>query len=260
MTFGTALRDWRTARRYSQLDLAAEAGVSQRHLSFLETGRSRPSREMVLHLSRVLDVPLRRRNDLLVAAGLAPEYPATPLEDDVMAPVRDALQIVVDGAEPNPAFIVDRLWTLRMTNAAARRLLPMLVDPASAAPVAGDPPNLLRLSLHPDGLRDAIVNFEQAAGAIVERVTREVSADPTDRALADLLDEVTAYPGVPSAGGEGDGGLVVPVHYRTDDLDLRLFTTIAVVGTPRDVTLDELRIEWLLPADEASRDALAALA
>jgi transcriptional regulator with XRE-family HTH domain len=259
MTFGTTLRDWRTSRRHSQLSLAVEAGVSQRHLSFLETGRARPSREMVLHLSRVLDVPLRGRNDLLVAAGLAPEYPKHPIDDDAMTGVRASLEFLLGAHEPNPAYVVDRLWNLVMANRAAQRLTPLLLGPD---PGPDGPPNLLRLTLRPGGLRDSIVNFEEAAAAIVDRLVRESRGDPTDRDLADLLDEVLAYPGVPRPGSspEPDGGLLVPIHYRTGDVDLKLFTTIAVIGTPRDVTLDELRLETLLPADRASAEMLDRLA
>ncbi|HSG79155.1 MAG TPA: helix-turn-helix transcriptional regulator [Acidimicrobiia bacterium] len=259
MSFGTTLRDWRTSRRHSQLSLATEAGVSQRHLSFLETGRARPSREMVLHLSRVLDVPLRGRNDLLVAAGLAPEYPSHRIDDDAVAGVRTSLEFLLGAHEPNPAYVIDRLWNLVMANRAAQRLTPLLLgtDPGS-----NGPPNLLRLTLRPGGLRDAIVNFEEAAAAIVDRLARESRGDPTDRELADLLDEVLAYPGVPAPGTSPgpDGGLLVPIHYRTEDVDLRLFTTISVVGTPRDVTLDELRLETLLPADRTSAGTLERLA
>ncbi len=214
---------------------------------------------MVLHLSRILDVPLRGRNELLVSAGLAPEYPGHGLGDDAMSAVHSALEFLLAAHEPNPAYVVDRLWNLMMANRAAQRLTPLLIGSTGAA--AG-PPNLLRLSLQPGGLRDSIVNFDEAASAIVDRVAREVQGDPTDRELAALLDDVLAYPGVPAPGAspEPDGGLLVPIHYRTEQIDLRLFTTIAVVGTPRDVTLEEIRIETLLPADLESAAVLERLA
>ena len=216
---------------------------------------------MVLHLSRILDVPLRRRNDLLVAAGLAPEYPTTGLGDEAMASVRQALTFILDATEPFPALVVDRLWNLLMANSAAMRLTPLLVDPAKA-PVDGGVVNLLHLTMHPDGLRRSIVNFDEVARAIIERVTREAMSDPTDTELADLLESVLQYPEIPEPGQPraSDGGLLIPIHYRTEDLDLRLFTTISVIGTPHDTTLAEIRIETLMPADAATAQALRELA
>ena len=257
--FGGHLKLWRTARRYSQLDLATTADVSQRHLSFLESGRSNPSREMVLHLAAVLDVPLRRQNEMLVAAGFAPAYRQGAVGADDFAGIGAALERVLVAHEPNPAVMVDRAWNVVMSNAAATRLTPRLVDPAT--PAIDDGLNLIRLALHPEGLRRVTVNFDEVASVLVGRLEDEVLADPTDTVLGDLLDEVLAYPGVARPErGAGPAELVVPIHYRTDDFELRLFTLIATIGSPGDISLDELRLETFLPVDAASAEVLAGLA
>ena len=259
-TFGDELRGWRDRRRRSQLDLATEAGVSQRHLSFLETGRSKPSREMVLHLAGVLEVPLREQNTLLTAAGFAPQYAERGLDDPDLDQVRHVLEVLLEAHDPFPAYVVDRTWNLVLANDAAVGFVSMLVDPSVMAELGG---NVLRVSLHPEGLRSVVVNWDASAAAIVQRLTREVADRPGDEDLAQLLDEVTAYPGVdaiealPSLPSGED--LLIPLHIRTDDLDLRFFTTIATIGAPFDITLEELRLETLLPADRPTEETLREL-
>lgn len=257
--FGPALRRWRDQRRYSQLDLAGAAGVSQRHLSFLETGRSQPSREMVLHLARILDLPLVRRNELLNAAGFAHEFPTASFDGPSMEPVRTTLQFLLDAHHPHPAVVIDASWDVLLSNSAAAALTARLIDPARA-PIVDGVVNLLRLTLHPDGLRPHIVNFGQVAAALLDRLDAELALDPDSEALLRLRTEVAGYPGLPSAPSSAPGDTVaVPVHYRTDTLELRLLTTIAMVGSALDTTVAGIRIETFFPMDAASRIALESL-
>jgi transcriptional regulator with XRE-family HTH domain len=260
-TFGESLRLWRTTRRMSQLALAAEAHVSQRHLSFLETGRARPSREMVTHLAATLDLPLRARNDMLLSAGFAPAFPETALDEPAMDQVRHVLEFLLEAHEPFPAIVIDRRWNSVMANDAAGRFLAGFTDMEAAAAVG---PNLARLAFHPAGLRSTIVNWDEAAAMVLQRLEREVADRAGDRELADLLDEILAYPGVgelrrsPELPAGGD--LLVPVHYRTGTNDVRMFSTIATIGAAYDVTLEELRLETFFPADPKSEAVLRALA
>ncbi|MDJ0959567.1 MAG: helix-turn-helix transcriptional regulator [Acidimicrobiia bacterium] len=260
-TFGEVLRLWRTTRRMSQLGLAAEAEVSQRHLSFLETGRAKPSREMVTHLAAILDLPLRARNDMLLSAGFAPAFPETALDEPAMDQVRHVLEFLLEAHEPFPAIVVDRRWNSVMTNEAAGRFLAGFIDLASAAAIG---PNLARLTFHPGGLRSTIVNWDEAAGMVLQRLEREVADRAGDLELAALLDEVLEYPGVadlqraPELPSGRD--LLVPVHYRADNRDVRMFSTIATIGAAYDVTLEELRLETFFPADPDSEAVLRAMA
>ncbi len=253
---GDLLRDWRQRRRLSQLDLASEATVSARHLSFVETGRSKPSRELVLHLAEHLDVPLRERNTLLLAAGYAPRYQQTPLEADEMAPVREALDTILAGHHPYPAVVVDRHWDLVSANAAALAMLTEGIAEELLAP----PANVVRASLHPDGLAPRIVNFSQWSTHLVDRVRREAElyADP---ALVELHDELCGYPGVAGSPSPADTAsrLFVPLVLRSDGGELSFFSTVATFGTARDVTVEELAIESFFPADEATTAALRAV-
>jgi transcriptional regulator with XRE-family HTH domain len=253
---GDLLRDWRQRRRRSQLDLAGEAAVSARHLSFVETGRSRPSRELVLHLAEHLDVPLRERNALLLAAGYAPTYRQTALDDEEMAPVRAALDTILAGHQPYPAIVVDRHWDLVTANEAALAVL----TEGMAAELLAPPVNVLRASLHPDGMAPRIVNFAQWATHLVDRLRREADlyADPR---LAELHDELCGYPGVAGSSDPADtvSRLFVPLVLRVGDGELRFFSTVATFGTARDVTLEELAIESFFPADAATADALRAV-
>ena len=260
--FGSLLRERRNERRYSQLQLAAAAGVSQRHLSFLETGRSRPSREMVIHLATILDLPLRDHNRMLLAAGYAPVYPETALEEPALDRVRSALEFILDAHEPFPAIVVDRRWDVVMSNDAASRLTATIIDPATAPVGAGV--NLARLTFHPDGLRRVTANWEEVAGALLERLTREVAARPGDAVLRALADEMETYPGVEAlasaARSPSGDDLLLPIHYRTDSIDVRLVSTIATLGSPYDVTLEELHLESFYPADADSEAVLRAMA
>jgi transcriptional regulator with XRE-family HTH domain len=260
--FGRQLRRWRALRGASQLRLATEAGVSTRHLSFVETGRSQPSREMVLRLAEALDVPLRERNALLAAAGFAALYRESALGAPVLEPVDRALGFLLERHEPFPAYLVDRSWRVLRAN---RGALVGFARFAGADPVWRETPlNLLRVTLHPRGLRPWIVNFDDVARWSLARLGREVALAGHEPELALLLDEVSAFPGLPEAGGLADPGAspgpVLPLHLKRDDVELRLFSMITTLGTPQDVTLQEIRIESFMPADPASETRLRALA
>lgn len=252
---GDLLRQWRQRRRLSQLDLACEADISTKHLSFLETGRSLPSRDMVLHLADRLDIPLRERNQLLVAAGYAPVFRQRPLADPALATMRKAIDQVLAGHEPYPALAVDRHWSLVAANAAVPPLLAG-VTPALLRP----PVNVLRLSLHPGGLAPRIGNLAEWRAHVLARLDRQVdvTADPV---LAALSDELAAYSVARAArpGRRPDseaGGAVVPLELVTESGVLAFFSTTTIFGTPVEVTLAELAIESFFPADAATADAL----
>jgi transcriptional regulator with XRE-family HTH domain len=247
---GTLLRDWRRRRRLSQLDLALEAGVSARHLSFLETGRSKPSREMVLHLSEQLEVPLRDRNHLLLAAGFAPAFEERPFDAPEMAPVREALERVLTGHEPYPAVVVDRWWNL----AAANRSIAMFTAPVPAHLMA-PPVNVLRVSLHPDGMASRILNYAEWRAHLLDRLHRQVALTADER-LAALYEEVSAYPGETGEVHGRGGEIAVPLRYDADGRELSFFSTIATFGTAVDITLAELSIEAFFPANQATADYL----
>src|SRR4051812_28296240 len=255
---GALLRDWRHRRRRSQLDLAVEAEVSARHLSFVETGRAKPSRELLLHLAEHLNVPLRERNTLLLAAGYAPRYPQTSFDDADMAPVRSALQTILDGHEPFPAIVVDRHWNLVAANAAAMAILGELVSPTQLeAPV-----NAMRVCLHPDGLAPYIENLAQYGNHLVARLEHQ-SAATGDDALLDLAAELRGYLGdaaQPDPPDDTVSLLFVPMTLRTRLGTLRLFGTVTTFGTALDITLAELAIESFFPADEATSELLRARA
>jgi transcriptional regulator with XRE-family HTH domain len=246
---GELLRDWRQRRRLSQLDLAVEAEVSARHLSFVETGRATPSRELLTHLAEHLDVPLRERNTLLLAAGYAPVYRETPLDDESMARVRRAIDTILSGHEPFPALVFDRREDLVAANRPTLELLGEGVAPELLVP----PVNTLRLALHPDGLAPRIRNLEEWAEHLLDRLDRElaVSGDPV---LAALREEVAGYPGVPATSRHLDTAdrLFVPLRIDVAGTELALFSTVATFGTARDVTLEELAIETFFPADDAT--------
>jgi transcriptional regulator with XRE-family HTH domain len=249
---GEQLREWRTRRRMSQLDLALEAGVSARHLSFLETGRSRPSREMVLRLCEELDVPLRDRNRLLLAAGFAPAYEERPLEAPALEPVRRAVAQVLTGHEPFPAAVVDRWWNL----VAANRNLSLFLE--GVAPHLLEPPaNVLRVSLHPEGMAPRIANLAEWRGHLLDRLRREVAAT-ADARLAELLAEVEGYPAPrePAPPRPPHGAIAVPLVLRRGGRELTFFSTVATFGTAVDVTVAELSIEAFFPADAATATVL----
>ena len=248
---GDLLRVWRTRRRLSQLDLACLADVSTRHLSYVETGRSRPSRGFVLHLAEHLEVPLRGRNDLLVAAGYAPVYGETDLADPEMAAVRQALDLVLGHHDPFPALVVDRVWNLVLANTGAQILLEG-VDPSMLA----GPLNVLRLSLHPAGFAGRIADFDVFSGHILGRLRRQVALTG-DEELTALYDELASYPGVSTVEPWTEHpGVVLPVRLQTRLGILSFFTTAATFGTAADVTLAELTVEQFFPADAATERAL----
>jgi len=256
ITFGEELRRWREARRYSQLALAAEAEVSQRHLSFLENGKSKPSREMVLHLGRCLDLSLRDQNALLAASGFSPEYTERGLDDPDLDEVRHTLDVVLAAHGHIPAYIIDRGWDLVMANDAA-------MGRASLAGI--DPPldvalNVMRTCFHPDGIRARVVDWERFATTLIHRLEREIIDRPFDDRLASLLAEARTYPGVaelPARSPLPSGNeLMVPMQVETPSGTLRLISMIATIGEPFDVTLSELRIETLLPADRFTESVL----
>lgn len=244
----------------SQLALALEADVSQRHLSFVESGRSRPSREMTLRLAEHLSVPLRDRNVLLVAAGYAPVYPERPLDDPDLQAARHTVELILKGYAPYPAIAIDRHWNLEMANAAALRLM------RGVAPELLEPPvNVLRVSLNPDGLAPRIRNYREWRAHVLDRLHRQVG-DTADAVLAELVDELAAYP-VPSGAafrtpGEKPpfAGIAVPLELDTPSGPLNFLSTTTVFGTALEVSLAELAIESFLPADEATAAACARLA
>jgi transcriptional regulator with XRE-family HTH domain len=249
---GALIRTWREHRRLSQLELAADAEISTRHLSFIETSRSKPSRDMVLKLSERLDVPLRERNRLLVAAGFAPVFTQVPLDAPVMSPVREVLRAILQG--PFPALIVDRRWNLIEANAAALRIL-QGVDPELLAP----PVNAMRLALHPKGLAPRILNHAQWRAHLLDRVRREAEF-VQDPQLLQLLEELRAYPcdGAQEAVNTTNE-LVTPLRIRFGDRELAFLSTVATFGTPVDVTVAELMVESFFPADDATARVLTTL-
>jgi transcriptional regulator with XRE-family HTH domain len=250
--FGTVLRRWRTARGMSQLTLATEAGISTRHLSFLETGRAQPSREMVQLLAGMLDVPLGDRNALLVSAGYAPAYGERPLSAPELEPVRRALEFTLRQQEPFPALVVDGEWNIVMRNEGAARIFDLFVTPD-----CGDEevPNVMRTVFCPEGIRRYIVNWEELAECLVNSLHRQVAATGSET-MARLRDELLAYPGVPSRWNVPDPTVAMPplvsMQLKKDDLSLTFFSMITSLGTPRDVTLQQLKIECFFPADAAT--------
>jgi transcriptional regulator with XRE-family HTH domain len=249
---GQLLRDWRTARGMSQLDLAMHAGFSARHVSFIETGRTQPSRQALLVLAEALEVPLRERNRLLEVGGYAHVYRQTPLAAEEMTHIRGVLQFILDRHKPYAAVVLDRYANLMMGNSASERLVAAVVDSS----LLGAHVNYLRLAFHPLGARRFIVNWEEVARRLLGRAERELGQAKDDEAAAALLAELRGYAGSlvhqrpPARNSAGD--LLLPIHIRKDGLELRMFSTIMTLGTPQDVTLQELRIETFFPADEAS--------
>src|SRR5436190_9446409 len=252
---GALLRDWRRRRRMTQMDLALEADVSARHLSFVETGRSMPSAEMVKHLAEQLDVPLRERNELLLAAGYAPAYGQRDLDEPEMGPVREALERVLKGHEPFPAVVVDRHWGMVAGNSAIA-----LLTAGVAGHLLEPPVNVLRHTLHPEGMAARIANLAEWRAHLLDRLGRQVvtSGDP---ALAALHEELVALPGnYPAHPGHAPdlaaGEIAVPLRIRHGDAELRFISTYTTFGTAVDVTVSELSIEAFFPADEATARAL----
>ncbi|WP_246217566.1 helix-turn-helix domain-containing protein [Paraburkholderia panacisoli] len=254
-TVGDLLREWRQRRRMSQLLLATEADISTRHLSFVESGRALPSREMVMHLAERLEVPLRARNTLLVAAGYAPLFRERPLSDPQLAAAREAVELVLKGHEPYPALAIDRHWTIVAANSA---LAPLLTG---ASPELLKPPvNALRLSLHPEGIAASIVNWHAWREHVLARLQRQIDVSG-DETLSALRDELAAYPApagadAPTNDEAAVNQIAVPLRLRTPIGVLSFFSTTTVFGTPVDVTLSELAIEAFFPADQQTAAAL----
>lgn len=253
-TFGDQLREWRQRRRMSQLDLAAEAELSTRHLSFVETGRSRPSRETVLRLAEVLDVPLRGRNSLLLSAGHAPTFPERPFDDSALALARGIVQRILDAHMPFPALAVDRHWQMLASNAAVVALI------GGVAPELIEPPvNVLRLSLHPGGLAPRIANLSEWKRHVLDRLRHQI-AESADPVLEQLHEELRAYPAPASSGpASGEAAIAVPMLFDTPAGRLSFLSTTTVFGTPVEVTLSELAIETFFPADAETAKKLSQL-
>jgi transcriptional regulator with XRE-family HTH domain len=265
--FGDLLRRWRQDRGVSQLALASDADVSPRHLSFVETGRSAPSRGLVLRLAEHLEIPLRGRNELLLAAGFAPEFSQSGLDAPVLSMVRVAIRQLLTGHNPYPALVVDRDWNLVEANASTDVLMEDVPDELAAGPF-----NVLRYSLHPAGLAPRILNLEQWREHVLGRLDRQVRATG-DAGLAELYRELRAYPAGSPAGRRAGGGsrpgggrepgppeVVVPLRLLHKDQELSLFSTTTLFGTPNDVTVEELAIESFYPADEKTAEYLRSVA
>lgn len=260
--FGTLMRQWRRRRGLSQLELAGNGGVSQRHVSFLESGRAKPSRQMVLHLSELMDLPLRERNRLLHAAGFAAAYRESRLDEPQLLQARRALGLLLKQNEPFPAVVVDAGWTVQLVNQAAQRMLAFLLgEQFSHMQGAGQPVNFMKLPLHPQGTRPFIVNWREVAAALVHRLQREAMDSP---AAAAVLAEVRGYPDVDAlwrnVDWDSDPQPLLAFRVEKDGLALNLLTMISTFGTPQDVTLQDLRIETFLPADDATEQLLRGLA
>jgi len=253
--FGARLKWWRERRGVSQLELAGAADVSQRHLSFLEIGRTSPSREMVLRLAAALDLPLRQQNALLLAAGFAPVWRESALEAPALAVVTQALDYMLAQQEPYPAFVVDRRWNLLRANGGGQRFVGFLTDTPPSAPDPLQPINLADALVAPNALRPLIVNWREVALYFLRGVQADAVADGTAETAA-LLRRLLAYPDVPRIGElpaiEEAQGPVLAMHFAKGDRSLRLFTTLATLGTPQDITAQEIRIECFFPADAAT--------
>lgn len=253
--FGALLRRWRTVRRVSQLDLALDADISTRHLSCVETGRAQPSREMVLRLAEALQIPLRERNALLLAAGYAPLYRHTGLNTPELQAAHRTVEFLMAQHEPYPVLVVDRYWNTLKMNAGAKRFFALFRGCDSATPHNG-----VRLVFHPQGLRPFIENWESVAARIIQRVHREAAANPSDETMKSFLEELLNYPGVPSRWRmldlEGASPPFLTINYRSKNSTLRLFSALTTFGTALDIALHELRIESFFPADETTRVVL----
>jgi transcriptional regulator with XRE-family HTH domain len=259
-TVGTLLRDWRQRRRLSQLALACEAQISTRHLSFVETGRAKPSRELLLQLGAQLDLPLRERNKLLLAGGYAPCFAENAWSAEQLAAAREAVQRVLSAHDPYPALAIDGHWNLLQSNAMAQRLLSGVAPQLLAQPI-----NLLRISLHPLGLAPAIVNLSSWRDQLLDRLQRQVQ-HTGDQVLAELLAELSAYPRLPGeVAGPATGyslanDVAALLHFRTAVGDLALFSTLTTFGTPQDITLSEVALEAFYPANAVTAQRLRELA
>ncbi len=256
-TVGALLRTWRQSRGLSQLDVAMHAGFSARHISFIETGRAQPSRDALLAIAESLEVPLRERNRLLTAGGFANVYKETQLGSADMTQVRHVLQFILDRHMPYGALVLDRLSNCLMGNDASGKLLAAVADASLLGPNA----NMLRVVFHPLGVRRYIVNWADVARVLLDRAERELLA-AGDASASALLDELHEYANDvprPASRRLQSDDVLLPVHLRMDGIELRMFSTIMTIGTPQDITLQELRIETFFPADEPSESTWRAL-
>jgi transcriptional regulator with XRE-family HTH domain len=264
--FGALLKQWRDRRSLSQLDLALNSQVSQRHISFLESGRAKPSQAMVLQLATVLEIPLRQQNMMLSAAGFAPIHTEIDLSAPEMSSIFKAIGFILRQQEPYPAIVIDRYWNLLLANKGATRLLNIFIDPDKLQTLfcIDGKINLMQVTFDPQGLRPFIANWEELVGYLLQRVHREANSSIESEQSAFLFDELISYPGVAdlwnassrpqsvSKGESTQNDLILTTHLKKKDLDLRFFATIATLGTPYDITLQEIRIECLFPADEVT--------
>ncbi len=245
--FGRQLKYWRNQRGFSQLDLAAEATMSQRHVSFIESGRSRPGEDVVLRVAEALDVPLRDRNSLLMAAGLTPRFPELPYAHEDIAPFRSAIERMLESHEPYPAYVIDRWWMLVDTNAAGRKLFPVATD---------QPVNVVDAFLSPGPVRDMIENFDEVAAIFLQRLRHEVAGCGPDERLQGLVARAEGYLSDLSpdtlAVGDDPSALVICPRLRIGDASVATLSMIARFGNTREINLDELRVELIYPADEAA--------
>jgi len=251
---GRLLKDWRGRRGFSQLDLAVAARTTQRHLSFIESGRTIPSRDMILRLAATMDMPLRQQNALMIAAGYAPAWRERNFTAPDFAAVDRALDYMLARHEPYPAFVVDRRWNLLRANRGAVKLTEFLTGP-TPVDTAAEPVNLAIALVSPDGLRPFIVNWEEVVLYFLRGVQADAQADGSPE-TAELLNRLLSFPGVPALSDvpppDEAQNPVLPIHFRHGETSLRLFTTIATLGTPRDVTLQEVRIEFFFPMDDSA--------
>ena len=252
---GPQLRDWRKRRRLSQLELALDAGISTRHLSFVETGRSKPGRDLMLRILDQLEVPFREQNQLLIAAGHAPAFPERPLEAPDLAPVREALDLILTGHEPYPAVAFDRCWNLVDANSTMWAMAREVdIDPELLEP----PVNVIRAGLHPRGLGKVLLNPGEWRGHFRERLARQLATTGDER-LAALIEEIDGYPEPEGGLGRGHGELLGPLKVRAPDgRELSFFGMFAIFDTPFEVTASELALELMFPADRATAEALEA--
>ncbi|WP_211454936.1 helix-turn-helix domain-containing protein [Collimonas antrihumi] len=254
--FAAALRYWRDKRGYSQLRLSTESQISQRHISFLESGRSQPSRELILKLGTVLDIPLRQRNVMLLAAGFAPAYQERKLTDPELSSVKQALDFMLAQQAPYPALVVDRLWNLVMSNGPAAMMIRWLLELPENQPIPREGINVLKLMLDPQAIRKYLVNWQDVSADLLHWIQREAMSDGPGSEATSLLEQLIALAGIKAATQTPNlDTRVLPflaMTIRKDDVELNLFTSIATMGTPHDVTVHELRIESFFPADAAT--------
>ena len=264
--FGQLLRVWRGARKRSQLELALEAGVSQRHLSFLESGRAMPSREMILQLSEALDLPLRERNQMLNAAGFAALYQQRSLDSEAMSAVRQALEMMLCHHEPFPALVIDPQWNMLMSNTATERFLGLLGNPDEVWQRV-DPSgnhNVMRLTFHPEGMQPLLNDWNSTATLLLSRLHREVTAAPANTGLRTLFEDISTLPGTPGHWRnhiwESTPPPFLPLDFNLGGMSLKIFSMITGFGTALDITADELRVETFFPADKISAQFFHSLA